>query len=83
MKKLGYNYRLHDLRHTTASWMAMKGIPIQFIKELLGHNSVNVTEIYTHLRTDVLKKIMEEVFKGINYEGQDAGNFQENPSKLL
>jgi len=63
MKELNYNYRFHDLRHTTASWMAIKGVPIQFIQELLGHTNINITMIYAHLRPDILKEALETVFE--------------------
>ena len=39
-------YKLHNLRHTTASWLAMKGVPLKTIQELLGHSTIAVTEIY-------------------------------------
>lgn len=39
---------LHDLRHTYASWLAMDGVPLGRIAELLGHASITTTEIYAH-----------------------------------
>jgi integrase len=41
--------RVHDLRHTFASHMAMAGVPIIAIKELLGHSDVLTTMVYAHL----------------------------------
>lgn len=38
----------HTLRHSFASSLAMKGVPIIVIKELLGHSSIVTTEIYSH-----------------------------------
>lgn len=42
----------HTLRHTFASWLALKGTPILTIKELLGHKSLAMTERYAHLSPD-------------------------------
>ena len=33
----------HSLRHTTGSWLAMKGIFMKVIQEILGHSSLSVT----------------------------------------
>jgi len=68
MKKLGMDYRFHDLRHTAASWLAIKGVPLQFIQELLGHSSITVTQIYAHLRPDVLREALEETFSVLEGE---------------
>jgi len=39
----------HTLRHTFASWLAILGTPIHTIKELLGHQTLGMTERYSHL----------------------------------
>ena len=40
----------HDLRHTFASIMLMKGAPAKVISECLGHASVSFTmDVYSHL----------------------------------
>ncbi|MDP2886757.1 MAG: tyrosine-type recombinase/integrase [Ignavibacteria bacterium] len=46
----------HSLRHSYASWMLMANVPISVVKELLGHSSVAVTEIYGHLSNEYLRE---------------------------
>ena len=79
MQALGMKYRFHDLRHTTASWLALRGTPLQFIQELLGHSSIQVTQIYAHLRPNVIRDEMEKTFASL----ASAGNSQAIPFKGL
>ena len=42
--------RLHDLRHTFGSLLIQSGVPIVYVKEQMGHSSIQVTvDTYGHL----------------------------------
>jgi integrase len=48
--KLVRRPRVHDLRHTCASWMVLAGVPLPVVQAHLGHESINTTiSLYTHL----------------------------------
>jgi site-specific recombinase XerD len=51
----------HTLRHSFASNLAIKGIPIIVIKELLGHSSITTTEIYSHTNIEALQKAIKQL----------------------
>ncbi len=57
--------RLHDLRHTFASYAARKGGSLPKIGALLGHSQVQTTQRYAHLVPSDLKELTDDVGDGI------------------
>lgn len=48
----GKRPRVHDLRHSHASWLIARGIPLTYIQDRLGHESISTTsDTYGHLAT--------------------------------
>ena len=54
---IGKSGSCHLFRHTVATLMMDNGADIRFIQQMLGHASINTTEIYTHVSIVKLKQI--------------------------
>ena len=49
-------YSSHKLRHTAATLMLKNGVDVRTLQELLGHEHLNTTQIYTHIENSSLKE---------------------------
>ena len=60
LEKIGLDsqgYSCHKLRHTAATLMYQHGnVDIRVLKEILGHENLGTTEIYTHLNSEQMEK---------------------------
>ena len=48
------NFRWHDLRHTWASWLIQRGVPVAVLKEMGGWENAKMVERYAHLSSEHL-----------------------------
>lgn len=64
MKTLKMSGRLHDLRHSFATRLAMSGEDIQTIQAWLGHSDISTTMIYSHLVPEHLRRSIPKL-KGL------------------
>jgi len=53
--------RIHDLRHTFASRLVMKGVPLFDVSKLLGHKSISMTMRYAHLAPEAYETAIERL----------------------
>ena len=48
-------FRVHDMRHTCASWLVQGGVPLLEVSKRLGHSTTEMTERYAHLAPESLR----------------------------
>ena len=74
--------RFHDLRHTAASLMINRGIPVVVVSKLLGHSKPSVTlNIYAHCVSEYqyeAARVMEEIATPIAFELEEIPQDSEN-----
>lgn len=63
LAKAGLEYRhlsTHKLRHTAATLMYQEGhVDVRVLKEILGHEQLNTTQIYTHVNNEQVREAMD------------------------
>ena len=65
-------FSAHKLRHTAATLMVSNGVDIKTVQEVLGHEHLNTTEIYTHIESTELKIAAEaNPLSRVHMEKQD------------
>ena len=53
-------HRLHDLRHTAATYMLKSGIPLEVVQRIMGHTNISTTQIYAKVLDEILKVQMRK-----------------------
>lgn len=59
------NFHFHDLRHTAASFMAMAGVDLMSIKQVLGHKTIQMTLRYSHLSPGHLRNAVAAIDRAL------------------
>jgi site-specific recombinase XerD len=63
VKGIGFRKRVtpHTMRHSFATHLYERGIPLPVIQRLLGHRNIKTTAIYTHLTPKIIQNIQDVI----------------------
>ena len=71
------DFRLHDLRHTFASYAVMNGVSMPTVSRLLGHGILESTNRYVHLSNDSVRaaagRVVGHLARATGFEAKGAG----------
>jgi integrase len=62
MSKSIYKYRFHTLRHTYATYLLEKGVPLENIQRSLGHRDLDTTLIYARISDKKTSQLVDDAF---------------------
>lgn len=72
-RDMGYNIRLHDLRHSFATMLLENNTNIKKVSESLGHSSISITgDIYSHVTPTMgeeIARVVEDEFMKAGFKG--------------
>jgi integrase len=55
------DFHWHDLRHTSASWMVQRGVPLAVVRDILGHSDIKLTARYAHVAPSQKREAVEAI----------------------
>lgn len=74
-------FRIHDCRHTFASWLVMAGVPLRAVAELLGHKTLNMVLRYSHLSAEHLQDAVNKIGRAESVQSPKAVDVSRVTSK--
>ena len=77
------DFSFHDLRHTAASYMVMLGIDLATVREILGHQKIDMTLRYAHLAPVHKREAMQILGSGMDTIWSQEASEEEAENKRL
>ena len=80
--------RLHDLRHTAATLLLARGVPVNVVSEMLGHANITITlSIYAHVLPHMQEQsaqTMDDMLRGSPFgQGSEQGSNSVDPPETI
>ncbi len=75
------DFHFHDLRHTSASYMVMRGASLKSVQEHIGHTSLTMTQKYAHLSPEFQRSEVERLSGVFSLGLPNSKNSVRNESK--
>ena len=74
-------FHFHDPRHTAASFMAMAGVDLMSIKQILGHKTIQMTLRYSHLSPGHLRNAVAAIDRALTSLSDPTSQFTSQSSE--
>lgn len=55
------NHRLHDLRHSCATYLLKNGVALEVVQRIMGHSQISTTQLYAKVLDSILKTEMQKL----------------------
>lgn len=72
----------HSLRHSKAMHLLQAGINLVYIRDILGHVSIQTTEVYARADSKAKREALEKAYKNLNPENNTNRDWERNKSLL-
>lgn len=71
---IGFNVRMHDLRHAHASWLLGEGSDLKSVMDRMGHAQIQTTQRYLHARPDADRKNLDALARARRRLSMESGD---------
>lgn len=71
---IGFDVRMHDLRHAHASWLLGEGSDLKSVMDRMGHAQIQTTQKYLHARPDADRKNLDALARARRRQSKESGD---------